>query len=58
MKLADIADNIRNIAELDPDFAAVYLREKAACLEVLREGDAALVERVGGLLREQQRLLA
>lgn len=54
VKLADVADNIRNIAELDPTFAAVYLREKAACLEVLVEGDSVLVAYVGRLLREQE----
>jgi guanosine-3',5'-bis(diphosphate) 3'-pyrophosphohydrolase len=42
IKLADLIDNTRSIVAHDPDFARVYLKEKALLLEVLREGDATL----------------
>lgn len=42
IKLADLIDNSRSIVAHDPDFARVYIAEKALLLEVLREGDAAL----------------
>lgn len=35
IKLADIADNTKDIVEHDPEFAVTYFREKAALLEVL-----------------------
>jgi (p)ppGpp synthase/HD superfamily hydrolase len=42
IKLADLIDNSRSIVERDPKFAEVYLAEKRALLEVLREGDPTL----------------
>lgn len=42
VKLADLIDNSRTITEFDPRFAKVYMREKRALLEVLKEGDATL----------------
>lgn len=41
IKLADIIDNTRSIAENDPDFAPVFLREKREVLAemVKNEGD-------------------
>lgn len=42
IKLADLIDNTKSICEHDPDFARVYLKEKAELLEVLREGDSSL----------------
>jgi (p)ppGpp synthase/HD superfamily hydrolase len=42
IKLADLIDNTRSIVEHDPDFAKVYLVEKAALLEVLTKGDREL----------------
>ena len=42
VKLADLIDNTWSIVERDPDFATVYLVEKAALIEVLREGDETL----------------
>jgi len=42
IKLADLIDNTRSIVAHDPDFARLYLQEKALLLEVLREGDATL----------------
>lgn len=35
IKLADIADNTKDIVANDPKFASIYLREKADMLEVL-----------------------
>lgn len=45
VKLADLIDNSATIVQHDPAFAAVYLREKALLLEVLREGDQELWNR-------------
>lgn len=42
IKLADLIDNTRNIAVLDPNFAKVYLPEKLLLLEVLKDGDSSL----------------
>ena len=42
VKLADLIDNSRTILTLDPDFARVYIKEKARLLEVLTEGDPIL----------------
>lgn len=50
IKLADLIDNTRSITAHDPKFAKVYLAEKAALLEVLREGDARLWEMAAALV--------
>lgn len=42
IKLADLISNTWSIVEHDSRFAAVYLSEKRALLEVLREGNQAL----------------
>lgn len=42
IKLADLISNTRSIVEHDPKFAAVYLAEKRALLEVLHAGDSRL----------------
>lgn len=44
IKLADLISNSRSIVERDPEFAKVYLAEKRALLEVLKEGDAVLYQ--------------
>lgn len=51
VKLADLIDNTRNIVEHDPNFAAVYIPEKAALLDVLREGDPILHAMARDLVR-------
>lgn len=51
IKLADLIDNSASILERDPIFARVYLREKAALLEVLREGDPTLWARAAEIVR-------
>lgn len=42
IKLADIIDNARSITEHDPEFAATYLVEQEALMDVLIEGDKSL----------------
>lgn len=51
IKLADLIDNTASIVRHDPAFARVYLKEKAALLEVLKEGDAALWAKADKALR-------
>lgn len=43
IKVADIIDNTSSIVERDPDFAKVYLKEKAALLAVLTKANPALL---------------
>jgi hypothetical protein len=52
IKLADLIDNTKSIVEHDPEFARVYLAEKAALLEVLKEGDQVLWAMASNLVRE------
>lgn len=42
IKLADLIDNMHSIVERDPEFAKVYLAEKAALLDVLKDGNTVL----------------
>ena len=42
IKLADVISNTARIADQDPKFAAVYMREKRELLKVLKHGDAGL----------------
>jgi (p)ppGpp synthase/HD superfamily hydrolase len=44
IKLADIIDNSKDIIKYDPKFAAVYVKEARALMEVLGEGDSTLFE--------------
>jgi (p)ppGpp synthase/HD superfamily hydrolase len=48
IKVADMIDNTGSIVERDPDFAKLYLTEKAALLEVLTKADPALLEKARG----------
>src|SRR3989338_4557009 len=52
IKLADLIDNSRSIVARDPDFARVYIAEKALLLEVLREGDATLWAMAANLVNQ------
>jgi len=57
VKLADLISNTRKIVEFDPDFARVYLPEKARLLEVLKDGNASLHAMASMLLvQSRQRL--
>ncbi len=51
IKLADLLDNSRTILAHDPGFAARYMREKRALLEVLIAGNAGLRERAWAVVR-------
>ncbi len=42
IKLADMIDNTRSIAQRDPTFANTYMAEKRRLLQVLHEGDREL----------------
>jgi (p)ppGpp synthase/HD superfamily hydrolase len=50
IKLADLLSNTASIVAHDPGFARVYLKEKAAMLEVLTQGDATLLARAKATL--------
>jgi len=52
IKLADLIDNTRSIVARDPEFAKVYMAEKALLLEVLTEGDATLFENAHALVAD------
>jgi (p)ppGpp synthase/HD superfamily hydrolase len=44
IKLADLIDNTKSIAEHDKDFARVYLKEKLALLSALSDGNPDLLQ--------------
>jgi len=50
IKLADLIDNSLTICEYDPNFAKVYMPEKRALLEVLKEGDKYLWDMANNIL--------
>lgn len=50
IKLADLISNTRSIVRRDPDFARLYLREKAALLRVLERGDRRLWKMAADLI--------
>ncbi len=52
VKLADLISNAPSIVDHDPGFARVWLREKAALLDVLVKGDAGLMRRARVVLAE------
>lgn len=52
IKYADLIDNLSTIVEHDPDFAKVYLREKALLLAVADKGNLTLHRRACDLVRE------
>lgn len=52
IKLADLIDNSSSIVEHDPDFARVYLDEKALMLEVLKGGNHELWNLAHKVLKE------
>lgn len=51
VKLADLIDNTSSIVKYDPEFAKVYLAEKRALLEVLKEGDPTLWEKANEIVQ-------
>lgn len=52
IKLADLIDNTSTIVQYDPDFAAVYMREKAELLGVMLDGDTKLYEMADKLVTD------
>ena len=53
IKLADLISNTASIVEHDPDFARVYLKEKAALLRAMAKGNAALWNRAAKLIPDE-----
>lgn len=58
IKLADLIDNSKDIAKNDPDFAKVYMREKAALLPHLSEGNHDLWDEALGVMEKFDSSLA
>ncbi len=58
VKLADLIDNLSDIAEADPGFARLYLGEKSLQLQVLTEGDSELFRRVESIIQNGLQVLA
>ena len=54
IKLADLIHNSKDIARNDEKFAKVYMKEKAALLDVLVKGDARLMEIARNILEQYQ----
>lgn len=52
VKLADLCSNSQNIVQHDQNFARVYLREKAALMQVLKQGDAGLYAEAERVLKD------
>jgi len=50
IKLADLIDNTESIVAHDPDFAKVYMAEKALLLQVLGDGNPVLYQRARAIL--------
>jgi (p)ppGpp synthase/HD superfamily hydrolase len=57
IKLADLISNTKDILTNDLEFARVYIPEKRALLEVLKEGDPALYEMANALVTEAEKIL-
>ena len=60
IKVADLLDNGRDIMANDPDFAIVFMHEKALLLEVLKHADPVLLAEAWAMVRgfEEGRLEA
>lgn len=58
VKLADMIDNLSDIATTDPGFARVYLGEKELQLQVLTEGHPELFQRVKIIIQNELQSLA
>lgn len=52
IKLADLIDNTSTIVKYDPEFARVYMREKKALLEVLKDGNETLFHRASRIVED------
>lgn len=56
IKLADLIDNSKSIVQHDTSFAKVYLAEKAALLDVLKDGDSTLWHKAQNILDHHRHL--
>jgi (p)ppGpp synthase/HD superfamily hydrolase len=54
IKLADLIDNAIDIGEHDPDFAQVYMREKARLLFVLTDAHPVLLAKATAIVLEHK----
>lgn len=52
IKLADLISNSKSITKYDPNFAKVYMAEKALLLPLLKEGDAVLYAQAEKILSD------
>lgn len=57
IKYADIIDNAREIAEHDPEFAPVFLRECRMLLQTMKKGNANLREKGIEVLKKEMKRL-
>ena len=55
IKVADLMDNTKTIVARDPEFAKVYLQEKALLLDVLTRADSGLLAEAREQLERAQR---
>lgn len=53
IKLADLISNTASITEHDPDFARVYLKEKAALLRAMTKSNAVLWNKAAALIPDR-----
>jgi len=58
VKLADLIDNLSNIATTDPQFAKVYFSEKELQLQVLTQGHTDLLHKVQDIIRDGWKQIA
>lgn len=58
IKLADLIDNSKSIVEHDPDFAKVYMQEKAELLGVLLGGDQMLWRKASDIVTQYLKKVA
>ena len=54
VRVADIISNVRTIVQRNPDFARVYVPEKAALLEVLTKADPTLLSMARQVVHDAQ----
>ncbi|OCP21963.1 MULTISPECIES: HD domain-containing protein [unclassified Ensifer] len=58
VKLADIKDNTKNVAQLAPSFAPLFLKEKDDVMAVLKRGDPVLWSLTMDQIEQQKKELA
>lgn len=50
VRLADCIHNMSDVQNNDPEFAKVYMKEKALLIEVLKDGDPSLWDRANAMI--------